>query len=214
MKDLDVRGALQRTHLKQFDEDGDSRIIQELDICNGEARIDIAIVNGHIHGLEIKSEQDTLARLPHQIDVYSKVFDYLTLVVARSHIDAARKILPKTWGIMQASMRKNVQLKSIKGPELNNDTDAVAICQFLWKEELVALLEAHCLPPMPQKTTKIEFCQFLSESVEKTCLVESVRKTLKARTSWRVEPPLRQNGGSSRRKPSLSGFQVLPLSSL
>ena len=38
-------------------------VVQEMDICCGCARIDISLINGLIHGFELKSEQDNLCLL-------------------------------------------------------------------------------------------------------------------------------------------------------
>lgn len=211
MKDIDVRDALQRTFLKKFYFDDKSRVIPELDICNGEARIDIAVVNGHMHGFEIKSEQDTLTRLENQIAVYSKAFDYLTLVVAESHIDSAKKILPECWGIIRASMRHTVSLKIIRPARINRAVLPFALCQFLWKEELIALSSLYGISNMTSRSTKLEFCEVLSRSVKPQILAKSIRDTLKSRSTWRALRPSRQSDGSCRLKPRLSGFQVQPL---
>ena len=47
-------------------------ILDELGICRGRVRIDLTVVNGLLHGYEIKSERDTLARLETQADLYGR----------------------------------------------------------------------------------------------------------------------------------------------
>jgi hypothetical protein len=47
--------------------------------CNS-ARTDIAVINGSLHAFEIKSDSDSLDRLPSQIEAYQGVFEYITLV--------------------------------------------------------------------------------------------------------------------------------------
>ena len=59
------------------------RIIEELGVKHGTARVDIAVVNGIMHGYEIKSDKDTLQRLPRQISTFNPIFDQLTLVVGK-----------------------------------------------------------------------------------------------------------------------------------
>ena len=54
-------------------------------VWSGTVRIDVAVLNGEMCGYEIKSDRDTLERLPFQIEIYSKEFDKLTLVVGRRH---------------------------------------------------------------------------------------------------------------------------------
>ena len=46
----------------------------------GAARVDIAVINGHIRGVEIKAEADSLERLPRQVEAYGRVVDRATLI--------------------------------------------------------------------------------------------------------------------------------------
>ena len=89
MLDAEIRGALQerltRTHKREL---VSTRFVEELGVA-GEARIDMAVLNGAFAGYEIKSERDTLRRLPGQVTAYSKVLDYCTLVVATRHASHA-----------------------------------------------------------------------------------------------------------------------------
>jgi len=63
MRDIDVRRKLrvevERSHECEFD----TLIVEELGLCQGIARVDLAVVNGSVHRYEIKSESDTLTRL-------------------------------------------------------------------------------------------------------------------------------------------------------
>lgn len=77
-----IRSAITAQLRAQFGDDPDSLIIEELGLCHGSARVDVAVINGCIHGIEIKSDCDKLDRLPRQIRVYSSVLDEVTLVVA------------------------------------------------------------------------------------------------------------------------------------
>ena len=80
MRELDIRRAL-RKHLGfVFEEDPTALILEELGICRGTVRVDMAVVTGMLKGFEIKSDQDTLKRLPAQASAYNKVFDTLTIV--------------------------------------------------------------------------------------------------------------------------------------
>src|SRR5258706_11027427 len=70
------------------------RIVPELGLWHGAARIDIAVVNGILHGFEIKSDRDTLSRLDVQMPAYNSVFDKVTLVVGRTHLVQAFQTIP------------------------------------------------------------------------------------------------------------------------
>ena len=53
-----LKGELERLHAG----DDKLRIVEEFGIEHGAIRIDIAVVNGLLHGYEIKSDRDTLLR--------------------------------------------------------------------------------------------------------------------------------------------------------
>ena len=82
-----------------------SRIVQELGVWHGVARIDIALIDSHLHGFEIKSDRDTLDRLlNNQMEVYNAVFDRVTLVVGGHLFIEAFKLIPEWWGLEVARL--------------------------------------------------------------------------------------------------------------
>src|ERR1700752_2733932 len=91
--DADIRSALRSWLLAEDGSKGDTVVIDELGICCGVVRIDLAVVNGTLHGYEIKSDIDSLRRLALQIELYSKVLDRATLVVGQRHLDEALDML-------------------------------------------------------------------------------------------------------------------------
>ena len=58
-----------------------SAIIDELAIKHGKYRVDLCAITDRLHGYEIKSDQDTLKRLPAQSKHFSLVFHRMTLVI-------------------------------------------------------------------------------------------------------------------------------------
>src|SRR5271154_5741007 len=48
----------------------DTIILEEFALYGGINRADIAVLNGVSHGYEIKSDRDTLIRLPQQVQAY------------------------------------------------------------------------------------------------------------------------------------------------
>jgi hypothetical protein len=103
MRDIDVRQALWRKVLADHIRDPRTRVVSELGVAYGEARVDIAVVNGRLHGFEIKSDSGTLVRLPSQIEAYNRVFDRVTLVAGRKHIDGLTALIPDWWGVKIAT---------------------------------------------------------------------------------------------------------------
>jgi len=55
-------------------------------------RADLAILSKHFHGIEIKSDSDTLKRLSSQIHGYTRYFDRTSLVVASKHLRGLQDI--------------------------------------------------------------------------------------------------------------------------
>ncbi len=96
-----------------------------------------------VRRLRIKSERDTLRRLPKQVQYYSAVLDYATLVVATNHLEHARAAgVPKWWGIVEArSTDGEVRLRRRRSARRNARIDPFTLCTLLWREEALAELE-------------------------------------------------------------------------
>ena len=61
------------------------KVIDEFGVMHGGARIDVAVVSdSFLYGYEIKSDYDTLCRLPNQVREYSPVFDEVSLIVGKN----------------------------------------------------------------------------------------------------------------------------------
>lgn len=100
MKDQDVRFAVHHKLLKESHLDPDCLVVDEFSISLGASRADIAVINGVIHGYELKSEYDSLERLPLQIKHYSSVMDKVTLVVAENTLRSI-KVNPQVGGALK-----------------------------------------------------------------------------------------------------------------
>lgn len=80
LNDSMVRELLLEDLYSQYKDDPNTRIVNELGIDFGSSRVDVAVINGNIHGYEIKSDLDTLERLPRQMTYYNKLFQRMTIV--------------------------------------------------------------------------------------------------------------------------------------
>ena len=118
-------------------------IIEELGVKNGAVRIDMAVVNGIMHGYEIKSDRDTLHRLPNQMNEYNKVFDKITLVVGISHLHEAINLIPDWWGLKLAKINPNneVIFYNIREAENNRIQNVISVARLLWREEALQILD-------------------------------------------------------------------------
>jgi hypothetical protein len=66
-RDCDVRQAAYGRLLSHARRCPQTLVINELGVAHGASRIDIAVINGHFRGLEIKSDADNLSRLPSEV---------------------------------------------------------------------------------------------------------------------------------------------------
>jgi hypothetical protein len=187
MKDSDIREVLLSDLGRQYKNDPDTMIIEELGLCQGEARVDIAVVNGSIHGFEIKSEQDTLKRLAGQAASYSRVLESITLVVGSEHLDEALKIIPKWWGVIVAREKRRGQLhlKKRRKGKLNPSLDPFAIVQLLWRDEAFEVLKKLDLHKGLANKPRTILWNKLAKHLTTDELLVLVRNLLRSRENWR-----------------------------
>jgi len=134
LKDSDIRGPLHIWLEQQHVCDVDTNIIHELPIPRPSARVDIALVNGELCGFEIKSDVDTLCRLPRQIASFSSVFDRVSIVTTSRHLKSVRHIVPKWWGICLANKDGTFSVRR-KG-SYNRNLNTENLLYLLSKNEL------------------------------------------------------------------------------
>lgn len=191
MRDRDVRRAL-LSHLTALHAgDDDTRIIEEMGVWSGSARIDVAVINGELVGFELKSDRDTLERLRQQAEIYNLVFDRMYLVTAERHARKAEDIIPEWWGTFLAhSCGEDTEIAPFRPATPNPARDPHILVQLLWRDEAVALLEAHDIAGGYRSKRARVIHQRLAEELSLEDLSEGVRAALKARTEWlgKVEP--------------------------
>jgi hypothetical protein len=85
LRDTNIRRPLKRHLADVHAKDADTRIVDELGLRQGAVRVDVAVINGALHGYEIKSDVDTLQRLSSQVETYSDVLDEAALVTTVEH---------------------------------------------------------------------------------------------------------------------------------
>ncbi len=182
MRDIDVRSAMLRRLRSSHADDPSTRIVEEMGIWSGTVRVDIAVINGELSGVELKSDKDKLDRLPSQSALYSRVFDRMTLVVGSKHLEKALPLVPSWWGVILAKWNgETVELEDIRQVDKNPDPDAFLVAQLLWKEEAIALLEANGVAKGWKSKTAAEIHNHLAASLSFEDLSDSVRAALKAR---------------------------------
>jgi hypothetical protein len=140
--DAAVRRVLRTELERQYATEPSTVIVDELGLCRGQNRVDVVVVNGILHGYEIKSDRDTLRRLSGQVEMYGRVLDRATLVVGEKHVDEARSVLPPWWGITLAvHSRGETVLKPVRKGRQNRARDPRSLVELLWLDEAKAILE-------------------------------------------------------------------------
>lgn len=139
-----IRESLRRYLHEIWTDHPDTVLVDELGLCRGQVRVDVAAVNGVLHGYEIKSDRDRLTRLPTQVQIYGEVVDRATIVVGTRYLDAAREELPAWWGILLAEFENDaVRFDPVRGEAPNPTQNPRALVELLWREEALAMLEEH-----------------------------------------------------------------------
>jgi hypothetical protein len=184
MRDRDVRAAVRERLEAKYGSDPDSRIVEEMGIWSGSVRIDLAVINGELCGFELKSDKDTLERLPFQAALYSKVFDRVELIVGSRHAEKAADIVPKWWRVSVATMKNEVvSLRPMIGfnGRKNPAPDPYLVAQLLWQEEAISALDSHGLADgFRSKRVKL-LHERLAQMVPLEVLSRDVRDALKRR---------------------------------
>lgn len=188
MRDIDIRKKLSSEMERQHYDDPDTLILHELGLCKGIARVDLAVVNGNIHGYEIKSQQDTLVRLPHQADIYSRALEFVTIVASPSHANKIDTIVPSWWGLWTAVQNDGeVRLERLRDAHQNPQLDPLAVAQLLWRDEVLQALIDRDLAVGMRSKSRNELCKHLASNVSLHELGGVVRTCLKRRgATWRV----------------------------
>lgn len=187
LRDIDVRNALQRAVLKRHEGEADTLVLHELGLRHGIARVDVAVVNGLLHGYEIKSDADTLERLPAQIAIYSSVLDKATLVVGARHANKAISLLPTWWSVKIAAQgaRGGVSLSEEVRGRMNPAVDPVAVAELLWRNEVIDVLRTHGYPEKFLRKPRSFLYRELSQLLPLKELRDLTRLVLKRRENWR-----------------------------
>ncbi len=188
MRDIDIRRALRETVVRRYSGESDTRIVEELGLCQGIARVDLAVVNGSLHGYEIKSARDTLARLPAQCDIYNRTLDLVTIVTEAIHISKIEKMVPSCWGIWCACDNKvKPHIEILREPSPNPQILLSALAQLLWREEALEALTVRGLAHGMHSKPRQELWLRLAKHLTREELSAVVRDRLKRRgADWRA----------------------------
>ncbi len=156
-------------------------------IDNGRQRADIAVINCRMTGYEIKSDADSLDRLPKQIAGYGRVFDFATVVATQRHLQRAAAMVPEWWGIIgvSAGSRGGVHFQTVRRGSLNPKASPVALARLLWRDEAIAILRTLGIRGKGLRREKASLYRSIVRRFAIDDLANIVRSRLKARREWR-----------------------------
>lgn len=185
MRDADVRAAVREMLAAEHAGDEDTKIVEEMGIWSGSVRIDVAVINGQLTGYELKSDRDTLERLPAQAELYSRVFDKVCLVVGSKHAGKARRIVPRWWGVIVATASKGaVRLDHAREANRNPNPDPLLVARLLWRSEALEALECCDLADGWRSKSAALLHDRLATQLSFQDLSDVVRSALKRRQGW------------------------------
>jgi hypothetical protein len=185
MRDPEIRTELHRRLRRRHEGAEKVRIVNEMSVAAGACRIDVAVINGRLEGFEIKSDVDSLARLPRQSAIYARVFDRLTVICTDRHLDQALATLPDWWGIEVAEFKDGrARIMRKRSGRANPAIEPEAIAQLLWRAEALSALEelgvAQGLRCKPRRV----LWNALASALPRHQLRALVRDRLIARQGW------------------------------
>lgn len=199
----DLRAVVHR----QFSSESNVKVVDEF-VIGEVGRIDVAVISDHLQGFELKSDLDTLYRLPRQMGVFGAVFDFCTLVVTPKHLRAAREALKRDWGLAVVEWDDEGGLKynQVRRAYQRRSRDNILLASLLWRDELLAALDSLELSRGRRRDSRDELAQYLARSVTRDQLREIVTASLTARQGWRADQGPRENVDTSQSRRVSSGF--------
>lgn len=188
--DAEIRAALHRKKFDRYKPREDVLVIDELGLAHAKSRIDIAVINGCVHGYEIKSEKDTLTRFELQLETYRKTLSRLTFVCAPKHIADVEADAPAWCGLIEAyrGPRGAVHFTTRRSALLNPDLELEMLAHLLWRGEAASILASQGVAPSQLRKPRRELYEMIAERMTRKELTLSIREVMRQRLAWRDRP--------------------------
>lgn len=164
-------------------------LVEEMEVCSGRARIDLAVIGDHLIGIEIKGPKDDVSRLPGQVRAYSECFDLVVLVVHEDLAQKADALIPDWWGLVVGMQKEGrIRYRFERRPEPNPSLNLEKLLSLLWRHEIDALLSVLLGgTPKPRATKRMIRAELLAQ-IEPPVLRHASLQKLRERTDWRCVP--------------------------
>lgn len=187
--DREIRRALLARLEQLHAADDDTVVLQELGLRRRRVRADVAVVNGILHGYEIKSDRDTLRRLAGQTIVYGEIFDRVTLVAGRSQLVASLRHVPDWWEVVEARRDSgHVTFHVHREGAANPARCGRALAELLWADTALQLLDALGAARGVRSKPRRQVWDRIAEVCSVDEVADAVRRALKARPARGCRP--------------------------
>jgi hypothetical protein len=188
--DPEIRAALLARLQSCHNDETDVVFLHELGLCRGQVFVDLTVVNGALHGYEIKSDRDSLRRLAGQAELYGRVLDRATLVVGSRHVVDAEDAVPRWWGILVVdSSDGGIRFRERRRGRKNPSRDCRALAELLWLNFALEMLAARDSIRGYRRKPRHQVWDRVCELYNLDEVADAVRALLKAR---QVQRPLPQ----------------------
>jgi hypothetical protein len=165
-------------------------VIDELGLAHAKCRVDVAVINGCIHGYEIKSARDTLDRFASQMGVYRQSLQKLTIVAAPKHVAGVTGHAPDWCGLIVAERgpRGGISFSSVRKAATNPEIDPIMMAHLLWRDEVVELLGRVGYAPKTLRRPRRQLYEMLCEALTICEIAASIRSFMAHREVWKDRP--------------------------
>ena len=119
----------------------------------GRSKADLVIVNGTSTAYEIKSDRDSLVRLPNQVDEYRKHFSRVVVVASEHHVKQIERMVPSDVGILTLTRKLTLRTvrEAIAKPELIDPVSLISSIRLSEAESVIRQLKEE-VPAVPNAT--------------------------------------------------------------
>jgi hypothetical protein len=185
--DAEIRAALHRKALRAFHRCNDTLVIDELGLAHAKVRVDVAVINGCVHGFEIKSAADTLTRLPQQLALYEQCLEKLTIVCADKHVAGVRELAPRWCGIVKVTKgsRGGIAFVTMREPKRNPNIQPYRLAHLLWRSEAVAILSQANASPQVLRAPRKTLYKSLAAKFSVEEITAFIKQSMASRQDWR-----------------------------
>lgn len=164
----------------------------EVEVVRGKARLDLLVTKPGqplLSGIEIKSDCDSLSRLPDQVKYFGYVCTHMTLVVGQKLLASALKQVPDWWGVVLVAKNPDgsISVQQIRSPSENPKVKAMWVARMLWGMELRELLKALGASRGTSALPRNKLAEKLREVIPLSNLIGLVTQTMANRVDWRKD---------------------------